>query len=65
MGLHRFWQDNKVLIVMGTSLVLIHWGWYNIKSTLKAQPERNDILEPGIVSHVLNSSSSTADPKNK
>uniref|UniRef100_A0A669DSH8 Uncharacterized protein n=1 Tax=Oreochromis niloticus TaxID=8128 RepID=A0A669DSH8_ORENI len=31
MGLRDLWSNYKVLIVMGTSLGLIHWGWYNLK----------------------------------
>lgn len=33
MGLKTFWNDNKVLIVMGISLGLVHWGWYYFKSS--------------------------------
>lgn len=50
MGLKTFWKDNKVLIVMGASLGLVHWGWYYLKSspifqvkTEEFSPER-DIL---------------------
>uniref|UniRef100_A0A3Q0RW30 PNAS-117 n=1 Tax=Amphilophus citrinellus TaxID=61819 RepID=A0A3Q0RW30_AMPCI len=31
MALRRFWSNYRVLIVMGTSLGLIHWGWYSLK----------------------------------
>ncbi|KAG7236914.1 hypothetical protein INR49_000126 [Caranx melampygus] len=54
MGLHRFWQNYKVLIVMGTSLGLIHWGWYNLKSSPVLHPPRQDFIpEPGIVTHTV------------
>ncbi|KAE8600905.1 hypothetical protein XENTR_v10013450 [Xenopus tropicalis] len=46
MGLGNLWKNYKVLIVMGTGLGLVHWGWYNIKSNPIFQPEREDTLEP-------------------
>uniref|UniRef100_A0A665T430 Uncharacterized protein n=1 Tax=Echeneis naucrates TaxID=173247 RepID=A0A665T430_ECHNA len=42
MGLRQFWQKNKVLIVMCPSLVLIHLGWYNLRSSSLLQKARED-----------------------
>ncbi|XP_065445836.1 uncharacterized LOC128706665 homolog isoform X1 [Chrysemys picta bellii] len=54
MGLKTIWKDYKVLIVMGTSLGLIHWGWFNIKSNSMFQTKREDYVpEPGIVTYVM------------
>ncbi|XP_061478536.1 uncharacterized LOC128706665 homolog [Rhineura floridana] len=54
MGLKSIWKNYRVLIVMGTGLVLVHWGWYNIQSNPVFQPKREDIAsEPGIVAYVL------------
>ncbi|CAB1438283.1 unnamed protein product, partial [Pleuronectes platessa] len=56
MGLKQFWQNYKVLIVMGTSLGLIHWGWFNLKSSSALRSAREEFIpEPGIVTYVLNS----------
>lgn len=53
MGLRRLWNDYKVLIVMGTSLGLIHWGWYNLKGNPMLQPNKREYIpEPGIVAYV-------------
>uniref|UniRef100_A0A673C8W9 Uncharacterized protein n=1 Tax=Sphaeramia orbicularis TaxID=375764 RepID=A0A673C8W9_9TELE len=54
MGLGSIWHKYKVLIVMGTSLGLIHWGWYNLKANLPQHKTRQDdyIPEPGIVAYV-------------
>lgn len=53
MGLRTFWENYKVLIVMGTSLGLIHWGWYNLKSNpLLHKPKEEYLPEPGIVAYV-------------
>lgn len=53
MGLRDLWKNYKVLIVMGTSLGLIHWGWYNLKNTpLLNQSREEHIPEPGIVTYV-------------
>ncbi|XP_070409714.1 uncharacterized protein [Nothobranchius furzeri] len=64
MGLRDFWQNYKVLIVMGTSLGLIHWGWYNLKSNpvLHRKEEEAYTPEPGIVAYV---SPPTAGPASK
>ena len=52
-GLKAFWKNYKVLIVMGTSLGLIHWGWYTVKShPLLHKDRENYIPEPGIVTYV-------------
>uniref|UniRef100_A0A3B4WPI0 Uncharacterized protein n=1 Tax=Seriola lalandi dorsalis TaxID=1841481 RepID=A0A3B4WPI0_SERLL len=62
MGLRQFWQNNKVLIVMGTTLGLMHWGWYNLQSSsLLHQAKQEYIPEPGIVTYVLNSKAASAD----
>ncbi|XP_054852271.1 uncharacterized LOC128706665 homolog [Eublepharis macularius] len=54
MGLKTIWSNYRVLIVMGTGLALVHWGWYNIKSSPVFQPKRNELVpEPGIVTYVL------------
>ncbi|XP_072565596.1 uncharacterized protein [Paramormyrops kingsleyae] len=53
MGLTSIWKQYRVLIVMGTSLGLIHWGWYTLKShPLLRRKEEEYIPEPGIVSYV-------------
>lgn len=53
MGLESIWKNYKVLIVMGSSLGLIHWGWYNIKSNpIFHKKGDNSIPEPGIVAYV-------------
>ncbi|XP_058689865.1 uncharacterized LOC128706665 homolog isoform X2 [Poecile atricapillus] len=54
MGLKTFWKDNKVLIVMGTSLGLVHWGWYYLKSSPIFQVKTEDFVpEPGIVAIMM------------
>lgn len=61
MGLKTFWKDNKVLIVMGTSLGLVHWGWLYLKSSPIFQTKTDDFVpEPEIVTFMLQS-----DRKNK
>lgn len=53
MGLQGFWNNYKVLIVMGASLGLIHWGWLNLKANPQLRKAREDYIpEPGIVSYV-------------
>lgn len=53
MGLREFWKSYKVLIVMGTSLGLIHLGWYNLKANPLLRKDREDYIpEPGIVAYV-------------
>ncbi|XP_068042185.1 uncharacterized protein [Anomalospiza imberbis] len=42
MGLKTFWKDNKVLIVMGASLGLVHWGWHYLKSSPIFQVKTED-----------------------
>nr|DBA27101.1 TPA: hypothetical protein GDO54_011279 [Pyxicephalus adspersus] len=32
MGLTSVWKNYKVLIVMGTGIGLMHWGWYRMQS---------------------------------
>ncbi|KAB5523650.1 hypothetical protein PHYPO_G00155010 [Pangasianodon hypophthalmus] len=50
--LRSFWHSNKVLIVMGSGLGFIHWGWYSIKSNPLLRQNRDDYTpEPGIVSY--------------
>uniref|UniRef100_A0A4W5RGY9 Uncharacterized protein n=1 Tax=Hucho hucho TaxID=62062 RepID=A0A4W5RGY9_9TELE len=49
MGLRTIWNNFKVLIVMGTSLGLIHWGWYNFKSHPALHKNKQDYIpEPGM-----------------
>lgn len=51
--LRSFWHNYKVLIVMGSGLGFIHWGWYTIKSNPLLRQNRDDSTpEPGIVSYV-------------
>uniref|UniRef100_A0A3B4CAQ0 Uncharacterized protein n=1 Tax=Pygocentrus nattereri TaxID=42514 RepID=A0A3B4CAQ0_PYGNA len=51
--LRRFWHNYKVLIVMGSGLGFIHWGWYTIKSNPLLRQNRDSYIpEPGIVSYV-------------
>uniref|UniRef100_A0A3B4Z5D3 Uncharacterized protein n=1 Tax=Stegastes partitus TaxID=144197 RepID=A0A3B4Z5D3_9TELE len=53
MGLREFWHNYKVLIVMGTSLGLIHWGWHSLKTNPLLHKNRDDYIpEPGIVAYV-------------
>ncbi|KAF0036936.1 hypothetical protein F2P81_009810 [Scophthalmus maximus] len=55
MGLRQFWRNYQVLIVMVPSLALVHWGWYNLKSSpLLRSPRDEFVPEPGIVTYVLN-----------
>ncbi|XP_063172266.1 uncharacterized LOC128706665 homolog [Candoia aspera] len=54
MGLRNIWKNYRVFIVTGIGMVLIHWGWYKIKSNPLFQPKREDFVqEPDIVSYVL------------
>ncbi|XP_062981401.1 uncharacterized LOC128706665 homolog [Elgaria multicarinata webbii] len=54
MGLKTIWKNYRVLIVMGTGLALVHWGWYNMKSSPIFHPKRDDLLpESGNVTYVL------------
>ncbi|XP_069464424.1 uncharacterized protein [Ambystoma mexicanum] len=54
MGLQNIWKNYKVLIVMGTGLGLVHWGWYHIKTNPLFHPQRETFVqEPAIVSYVL------------
>ncbi|KAF4075377.1 hypothetical protein AMELA_G00233970 [Ameiurus melas] len=51
--LRSFWHNYKVLIVMGSGLGFIHWGWYTIKSNPLLRQNRDEYTpEPGIVSYV-------------
>ncbi|KAK7161290.1 hypothetical protein R3I94_004083 [Phoxinus phoxinus] len=51
--LRSFWDNYKVLIVMGTGLGLVHWGWYSIKSNPLLKKSREEYIpEPGIVSYI-------------
>lgn len=53
MGLRDLWTNYKVLIVMGTGLGLIHWGWYNLKSNPTLHKKEEEYIpEPGIVTYV-------------
>uniref|UniRef100_A0A8C7FSB8 Uncharacterized protein n=1 Tax=Oncorhynchus kisutch TaxID=8019 RepID=A0A8C7FSB8_ONCKI len=45
MGLRTIWNNYKVLIVMGTSLGLIHWGWYNVKSHPALHKNKQDYID--------------------
>ncbi|XP_065592141.1 uncharacterized LOC128706665 homolog isoform X1 [Cyrtonyx montezumae] len=61
MRLKTLWKDYKVLIVMGTSLVLVHWSWFHIKSSPLFQVKTEEVIpEPGIVAYMNQS-----DRKNK
>uniref|UniRef100_A0A8C3BXC9 Uncharacterized protein n=1 Tax=Cairina moschata TaxID=8855 RepID=A0A8C3BXC9_CAIMO len=52
MGLKTFWKSYKVLIVMGTGLGLVHWGWFHIKSSPIFQVKTEDFVsEPAIVAY--------------
>lgn len=56
MGLKTFWKDNKVLIVMGTSRGLVHWGWYYLKSSPVFQVKTEDFVpELGILTFMMQS----------
>ncbi|XP_069577747.1 uncharacterized protein [Brachyistius frenatus] len=53
MGLRDFWRNYKVLIVMGSGLGAIHWGWYHLKTSPLLHKHREEFVpEPGIVSYV-------------
>ncbi|XP_071596378.1 uncharacterized protein [Heliangelus exortis] len=54
MGLKTIWKNYKVLIVMGTGLGLVHWGWFVIKSSpiFQIKPE-DSVPEPEIVAYVM------------
>ncbi|XP_071753070.1 uncharacterized protein LOC139909816 [Centroberyx gerrardi] len=60
MGLRDFWKSYKVLIVMGTSLGLIHLGWYALKANPLLRKDRDQYIpEPGIVAYVSPPASKT------
>ncbi|XP_072772547.1 uncharacterized protein [Nerophis lumbriciformis] len=40
MRMRDVWRNYKVLIVMGSSLVLIHVGWYQLKSNPRLRQHR-------------------------
>ncbi|XP_073409935.1 uncharacterized protein [Dendrobates tinctorius] len=61
MGLKSIWKSYKVLIVMGTSLGVIHWGWINMQSNPIFHPEGQGRL-PSIFRFL---SSEETDPKDK
>ncbi|XP_066451743.1 uncharacterized homolog [Eleutherodactylus coqui] len=42
MGLRSVWKNYNVLIVMGTGLGLIHWGWYKLQLNPIIHPEKED-----------------------
>lgn len=66
MGLRQFWKNYKVLIVMGTSLGLIHLGWYNLKGNpLLQKNKENYVPEPGIVAFVSPPAAPAAPAKSK
>uniref|UniRef100_A0A8C2DNF8 Uncharacterized protein n=1 Tax=Cyprinus carpio TaxID=7962 RepID=A0A8C2DNF8_CYPCA len=51
--LRSFWHNYKVLIVMGSGLGLVHWGWYSVKSSPLLKKSREEYIpEPGIVSYI-------------
>uniref|UniRef100_A0A8C5G1W8 Uncharacterized protein n=1 Tax=Gouania willdenowi TaxID=441366 RepID=A0A8C5G1W8_GOUWI len=55
MGIQTIWNNYKVLIVMGTSIGLIHWGWFHLKSNPLLHQHRareEPPPEPGIISYV-------------
>lgn len=63
MSLRGVWKNYKVLIVMGSSLGLIHLGWYQLKANPLLNRTKEELVpEPGIVSYV---SPSTAPPTAK
>uniref|UniRef100_A0A3P9QHM9 Uncharacterized protein n=1 Tax=Poecilia reticulata TaxID=8081 RepID=A0A3P9QHM9_POERE len=62
MGLRTFWNNYKVLIVMGTSLGLIHLGWYNLKTNPAIHNKEEYIPEPGIVAYVSPPSAAAPPP---
>lgn len=66
MGLRDFWRNYKVLIVMGPSLGLIHWGWYHLKSSPALhKKEEKYVPEPGIVTYVSSPAAPPLAAKNK
>lgn len=63
MGLRDLWSNYKVLIVMGTSLGLIHWGWYNLKGSPLLRKDGDEYIpEPGIVTYVSPPASALPSP---
>uniref|UniRef100_A0A4X2KJJ3 Uncharacterized protein n=1 Tax=Vombatus ursinus TaxID=29139 RepID=A0A4X2KJJ3_VOMUR len=56
MSLETFCTDYKVLLVMISSIRLIHMGWKSIKSNPIFQTDNTNedsIPEPGIVTHMI------------
>ncbi|XP_070588750.1 uncharacterized protein [Erythrolamprus reginae] len=54
MGLKDLWKNYRVLIVSGTGMVLIHWGWYKVKSSPLFQPKKEVYYDDSdIVGYVL------------
>lgn len=63
MSLRDVWKNYKVLIVMGSGLVLIHLGWYQLKANPLLSRTREELVpQPGIFTYV---SPSTAPPTAK
>lgn len=53
MSLRDVWRNYKVLIVMGSSLGLIHLGWYQLKTNPLIHRTKEELVpEPGIVPYV-------------
>lgn len=53
MSLRDVWRNYKVLIVMGSSLGLIHLGWYQLKTNPLINRTKEELVpEPGIVTYV-------------
>uniref|UniRef100_A0A4W3H8D1 Uncharacterized protein n=1 Tax=Callorhinchus milii TaxID=7868 RepID=A0A4W3H8D1_CALMI len=54
MGLKTIWKSYRVLIVMGTSLGLIHLGWYNMKSSdIFKSKDQEFMPEPPLVTYAM------------
>ncbi|TWW59150.1 hypothetical protein D4764_06G0006800 [Takifugu flavidus] len=63
MSLRDIWKNYKVLIVMGSSLGLIHLGWYQLKANPLLHKTKEELVpEPGIITYI---STSTAPPTAK
>lgn len=61
MTLQGIWKNYKVLIVMGSSLGLIHLGWYHLKANPLLHKSKEELVpKPGIVTYVSPSSAAPA-----
>lgn len=61
MNLRDIWKNYKVLIVMGSSLGLIHLGWYQLKANPLLHKTKEELVpEPGIITYISTTAPPTA-----